>query len=59
MTLICNIRATKLIAPHISGTYSAINLLPRRLASFYNVNIAGLTEEQVEVCQDCLLRRQH
>jgi len=51
MPFICNIRAARLIAPHISGRYSATSLFPRRLASFYNVNIAGLTEEQVEVCQ--------
>jgi hypothetical protein len=57
MPLICNIRAAKLVTPYISsGRYSAISLFPRRLASFYNANIAGLTEEQIEVCQAGSLR---
>ncbi|KAH9030613.1 acyl-CoA dehydrogenase/oxidase [Lactarius pseudohatsudake] len=48
MPFIRNIRASKFITPQIAGRYSAIGLIPSRMASFYNANIAGLTEEQVE-----------
>lgn len=56
MPFIRNIRAAKPITPQIAGRCSAISLIPRRMVSFYNADIAGLTEEQVEVCHACPLR---
>jgi hypothetical protein len=55
MPFIRNIRVARLITPQISGKCPAISRIPRRMASFYSANIAGLTEEQVEVRQ-CPLR---
>ncbi|KAH9079158.1 acyl-CoA dehydrogenase NM domain-like protein [Lactarius deliciosus] len=48
MPFIRNIRTSKFITPQTSGRYSATGHIPRRMVSFYNANIAGLTEEQVE-----------
>lgn len=55
MSFLRSVRAAKLITSQISGKCSTISLIPRRMASFYNANVAGLTEEQVEVRQACQL----
>jgi len=49
MTLIRYLQTPKYIAPRLSGNFSPLNFMVRRMASLYNVDIAGLTDEQIEV----------
>lgn len=49
MKFIRHLRAPRCITARRTAIFSPYGISSRRMASFYNVDIAGLTDEQVEV----------
>jgi len=51
MIFLRNIRVAKHTTSQIAGRCSVISPISHRMVSYYNAQIAGLTEEQVEVAR--------